>query len=259
MTDTDPGASARAGAAAPHDDSRRGRSRWLRAALALGLVVGLVVAVDGVRSAEDGVGSTDAATIATVPVAAVATAPTAAAAPAGSAPTGPSAPTPPVPPAPTPPVPPATAGAAPTDVPVIPDAPVGVEVMPLVGVGDDVALGALETTVVSVGAVRVSPHGPGEIAGPAAAVDLRVRNTSQAPVDLTGLVVTASSQDGGTPAVPASGDPASPLTGALAPGEERSGTYVFTTGPAPGDGATPSLRVEVGLDTARGVASVLAG
>lgn len=281
MVERDP---AGAGARAPARGgrwSRWGRSRWLRAALVLTLVVGLVLVVDGVRrhdgaasaaSADRADGAASAASTATPTArseagedAPQASGPPRAALPEGdgrpagapSGPVGPSAA--PSAPSGTPSEAPSDApGIAATDVPAAPGAPVGVETLPPVGVGDAVALGTLETTVVSVEEVRVRPNGPGEVAGPATAVGLRVRNTSKVPVDLTGLAVTASSRDGGTPAVPAGGDPARPLAGALAPGRERSGTYVFVSA-LPGAAAAAPLRVEVGLDTARGVASVLTG
>ena len=124
------------------------------------------------------------------------------------------------------------------------------------GVGQEVALGALRATVVSVEPVAVDARGPGEIAGPGAVVRLRVRNASSAPAGLAGLAVTASSPDG-VPAVPSGGEPAQPLAGALAPGEQRSGTYVFAL-PAGAPRGAPALRVEVGSDAAREVAVVLA-
>ena len=152
---------------------------------------------------------------------------------------------------------PSAGATAPARVPApAPATAVGVATPSPSPVGQEVALGELRATVVSVEPVAVDARGPGEIAGSGAAVRLRVRNASSAPADLAGLAVTASSPDG-VPAVPSSGEPAEPLAGALAPGEQRSGTYVFAL-PAGAPRGEPALRVEVGSDAAREVAVVLA-
>jgi uncharacterized protein YcnI len=96
---------------------------------------------------------------------------------------------------------------------------------------------------ITVGAVRdqkVSAELPGEIAGPAAVVPVTVRNSSNQPFSLDGVVVTAFYDDD-VPATETTVDPAKPLTGSLAAGRTAKGVYVFTV---PREQAS-TLRIEV--------------
>lgn len=90
-----------------------------------------------------------------------------------------------------------------------------------------------------IASTRVRAHGVGEVAGPALAFTLVLRNASDKPVDLGSVNVTASR--GGVPAVPTAEAPTRPLAGFLAPGASRTGVYAFV---APRTGAR-SLRLEV--------------
>jgi hypothetical protein len=123
---------------------------------------------------------------------------------------------------------------------------VAVSPAPPVAVGSTAAL--TTGVVVTVGAprrVRVTAQGPGEIAGPAVAVPVTVRNASAKPFDLGGLVVNAAFGRSATPAPPTDADPARRLAGALAPGATARGTYVFL---APG--GSSGFRFEVVSDAA---------
>ncbi len=128
-----------------------------------------------------------------------------------------------------------------------------------VPVGESVRVGpAVRARVDSVTSARVRPLGPGDIAGPAAVVVLRLVNTSAEPVDLAGLAVTATGADG-APAIPSDGKPSDVLTGSLPAGGERAGTYVFgLRGGGERATSTAGLRLEVGLSSAREVAVVVA-
>lgn len=125
-----------------------------------------------------------------------------------------------------------------------PDRPVGTATAAPVGTGAPAPLAeGVVATVKTVTPVRTVPRGAGEKAGSGAVVRLDVRNDSGSPVDLSTLTVTATAGDG-VPAAPSSGGVAAPLTGPLAGGGSRAGTYVFTL-PI---GATPSsLVVHAGL------------
>ena len=91
--------------------------------------------------------------------------------------------------------------------------------------GNGVKVSISETRPVDAIAV-----GPGEIAGAAVAVTVVISNESAELVDLGALVVTA--QDAaGTPALTASGEPASPILGAVDAGQQVSGVYVFVLPP----------------------------
>jgi hypothetical protein len=67
---------------------------------------------------------------------------------------------------------------------------------------------------------------PGTIAGPAVAVELKVKNSSEKPFSVGGLVVNANFK-GGLPGDPTTAKPAKRLTGDLAPGKTATGVYVF--------------------------------
>ncbi|WP_299038916.1 hypothetical protein [uncultured Pseudokineococcus sp.] len=121
----------------------------------------------------------------------------------------------------------------------MPTEPVATRTLPPVDVGEEGRFeSGLVATVEEVVPVRLDARGPGEVAGPGHAVVLELENGSSAPVDLAGVAVSATSEDG-TPAVPSSSSAAEPLTGALEPGGTARGTYVFA---AP-EGA--SLRIQV--------------
>ena len=96
-------------------------------------------------------------------------------------------------------------------------------------------LGGVSTTVTNVSALTTTATGPGEIAGPAVAVQVQIRNNGSTPFNLDSLFVTTN-DSGGAPGQPSTSDPASPLTGELAPADQATGTYVFrvpTTGRNP--------------------------
>ncbi len=127
------------------------------------------------------------------------------------------------------------------------------EMLPPVPVGEDVALQAdLTATVDGVEDVTITPRGPGDVAGPGEAVRLTLNNGTDEPVDLATLAVTATAP-GDVPAIPSDDPSAEPLTGTLAPGEERAATYVFRV-PEPG----AALSIEVGVNTSSDVAVISA-
>ena len=81
-------------------------------------------------------------------------------------------------------------------------------------------------SLVTIQAFIVGVSGPGEVAGPALAVTVKISNNSSKSVDVSSAVVTLLDAEGqvGTP-TPAS--PAAPFTGSLQPGASASGVYVF--------------------------------
>ncbi len=117
--------------------------------------------------------------------------------------------------------------------------PVATRTAEPVAVGEDAPFeGGLVALVTAVEAVDVEARGPGGVSGPGRLVRLELENGSDVAVDLDGVAVTATVDDG-SPAPAVSGSPTEPVGGELAPGASASGTYAFT---AP-EGA--SLRVEV--------------
>jgi hypothetical protein len=108
--------------------------------------------------------------------------------------------------------------------------------------------GGLVVTVEEIRTVEARGYGPGEIVGPAVAVVVRLRNDSQRPVNLNQLAVVVVDGDG-VPASPSRSEPAEQPRGALRPGMETTGIYVFRF-----DGDTSDAVVEVSHGQSRQVA-----
>jgi hypothetical protein len=120
---------------------------------------------------------------------------------------------------------------------------VGVSTLAPVGVEQQETFqSGIAVQVVEVDDVDAEAVVPGETAGPAIAVQIEARNTGRTDVDLIGFVVSASDEND-TPLLMNSSDPADPLGGVLAPGEARTGWYVFRVDGDP----TVVLRIEDGL------------
>jgi hypothetical protein len=186
-----------------HEDTAPGRSRtaWL-GLLALAVVAAVVaglIAVLGPADADD-----DAAAGGTPP-------PTS---PSTSAAAG------------APEQPPATASAPPAVASQVEGVPPALEP---VGLGDAVvAAPGITAEVSSVSALQASATGPGNVAGPALAVTVRITNGSDAPVELDELEVSLSYTAEEWSASPVNDGAVSPLRGMLAAGRTAEGTYVFS-------------------------------
>ncbi len=70
---------------------------------------------------------------------------------------------------------------------------------------------------------------PGEVAGPAVAVTVRITNTGSTPIDLGAVTVNVLDADGQASA-PLTSAPAAPLEGELQPGDDAEGVYLFEFG-----------------------------
>ncbi|MGB3827977.1 MAG: hypothetical protein WA962_04305 [Ornithinimicrobium sp.] len=81
--------------------------------------------------------------------------------------------------------------------------------------------------IVDVSRTTVTARAPGEIGGPAVRVDVAMSNVTDDPVDLDAVTVTGADASE-TPLSPLGVDPADPFTGALEPGAEAQGTYLFS-------------------------------
>jgi hypothetical protein len=82
-------------------------------------------------------------------------------------------------------------------------------------------------TIGSIEAIEGTAVGPGNIAGPALRVTVRIENGTAEDVSLDGVAVNMYSGAERTPASPL-GDPSqAPFTGMLAPGATGEGVYVF--------------------------------
>lgn len=120
------------------------------------------------------------------------------------------------------PIPAPSAGTIDDVIPV--PSPVPTEEVPL----DETAEleGTTELRVVDVTAVSVEAQTPGEVAGPALAVEVEIKNGSDADLDLSSTMVTLVGA-GDVLGQPTTSEPYSPFMGAVLPGDSATATYVF--------------------------------
>ena len=83
--------------------------------------------------------------------------------------------------------------------------------------------------ITEVKAIKAKAQLPGEVAGPAVALTVVVKNSSGKPVDLSAVVVNLLDSEQ-APGTEMSAEPARPLSGRLASGKSCTGIYVFTVG-----------------------------
>ena len=91
--------------------------------------------------------------------------------------------------------------------------------------------GVAEVELESVERVDAEARLPGEVAGPAVAVTVRITNNGSTPIDLGAVTVNVHDADGQVSA-PLTAEPAAPLEGELQPGEDAEGVYLFEFGAA---------------------------
>ncbi|MCZ2804096.1 hypothetical protein O2W18_03170 [Modestobacter sp. VKM Ac-2983] len=131
------------------------------------------------------------------------------------------------------PVPP-TVSSAPTDNAPVATAPTegGDELPPSlapVGLSDSATVGGgLTAALTAVRAIEGEGTGPGNVAGPALAVTVRLTNGTADRITLDGAVVSLAYTDDARPASPLDDPSAAPLSGVLEPGSSAEGVYVFS-------------------------------
>jgi hypothetical protein len=86
----------------------------------------------------------------------------------------------------------------------------------------------VSASLVSLDAIEGTATGPGNIAGPALRITVRIENGTDEPVSLGGVVVDLASGRDLVPASPLDDPSAAPFAGTVAPGEHADGVYVFT-------------------------------
>jgi hypothetical protein len=91
-------------------------------------------------------------------------------------------------------------------------------------------------------AIQGTGIGPGNVAGPALRVTVRIANRSGDPVGLDAVAVNLTSGEKHVPAPPLNDPSAAPFTGTVAPGDTAEGVYVFTIA----EGARDLVTVSVG-------------
>lgn len=155
----------------------------------------------------------------------------AAATTAGASPAFTTAPPPPLSPAPTGPT--ATATALPPSADPVPlDAAARV--------------GDVTVSLADVAAIQGTATGPGDVAGPALRVTVRLVNGTNDPLDLLGVAVSTTYGAGATPAPPLGDPSAAPLSGTLEPGATADGVYVFRVPTDARDSVTVSVGYQAG-------------
>jgi hypothetical protein len=102
--------------------------------------------------------------------------------------------------------------------------------------GDGVAV-----RLASIEATTAEGSLPGERSGPAVAVTVEMSNGSERSVSVGNVTVDLIDADG-VSAPPVVDPERPPLRGELAPGESRSGTYVFSLEPEDRDGVTVTVK-----------------
>ena len=96
-----------------------------------------------------------------------------------------------------------------------------------VGLDEKADVGAGVTAwIEKVRSISVTAKTPGEIAGPAVAVELSVHNGGDEPIDLSSAMVSLTSGDD-LLGQPTTSDPYAPFSGSLDADETASATYVF--------------------------------
>lgn len=114
--------------------------------------------------------------------------------------------------------------------------------LPPVGFEEDVTVADVTVALTAIEAIEGEATGPGNVAGPAVRVTVRLTNATGEVHSLDGVSVTLAYGPGGTPASPLEDRSRRPFAGSLASGDSVEGVYVFSV---PRDGMD-SVVVEVG-------------
>jgi hypothetical protein len=115
--------------------------------------------------------------------------------------------------------------------------------LPEVPLDAEAAVGnGIVATLPSIEAIEGTAVGPGNVAGPALKVTVRITNGTAEPVALGGVSVNLSYGPDQAPASPLDDTTREPFATVVQPGESADGVYVFTV---PAD-ARDSVTVEVG-------------
>jgi hypothetical protein len=117
--------------------------------------------------------------------------------------------------------------------------------LPEVPLDAEAAVGnGIVATLPSIEAIEGTAVGPGNIAGPALRITVRIANGTAEPVGLGGVSVNVSYGPDDTPASPLDDPSRAPFATVVQPGESAEGVYVVTV---PAD-ARDSITVEVGYE-----------
>jgi hypothetical protein len=120
--------------------------------------------------------------------------------------------------------------------------PPSLPAVPLDAVGD--VGNGVSASIAGVEAIQGEAMGPGNIAGPALRVTVRITNGTSAATSLDGVAVNLAYGSDLTPASPLDDPSQRPFHGSLAPGDAGEGVYVFTV---PED-SRDSITIDVGYE-----------
>jgi hypothetical protein len=117
--------------------------------------------------------------------------------------------------------------------------------LPPVALDDVAAVGnGMTASIVDIEAIQGEAMGPGNIAGPALRVTVRITNGTSAATSLDGVAVNLAYGADLTPASPLDDPSQRPFVGSVAPGKTGEGVYVFTV---PED-SRDSITIDVGYE-----------
>lgn len=133
-----------------------------------------------------------------------------------------------------------------TPVPAAPDPAAGADelppALPAAALDAPVDVEGVVASLVSVEPVDGQATEPGDVAGPAFRITVRIQNRTGQTVSLDGVTVNAFHGDEQTPSIPLAGPSAAPFSGTVRAGDSADGSYVFRV-PASGPQV---VTVEVG-------------
>jgi hypothetical protein len=138
---------------------------------------------------------------------------------------------------------PSSASAAPTSEPPAGDGTGLPPSLPAVPLQSQAAVGnGVTATLTGIEAIQGTASGPGNVAGPALRVTVRIQNGTADAVSLDAVAVNMYYDADRTPASPLEDPSQRPISGSVAPGQSADGVYVFTVPKSHRDAVT----VEVG-------------
>ena len=119
--------------------------------------------------------------------------------------------------------------------------------LPAVALDERAAVGdGVSAAIVSVEAIDGTATGPGNVAGPAVRVTVRLANDTAAPLSLDGVAVDLAHGSDLSPASPLDDPSARPFSGTVAAGDTAEGIYVFSVDEESRESVTVSVGYQAG-------------
>ncbi len=116
-----------------------------------------------------------------------------------------------------------------------------------VALTEEAAVGdGVTATVEDLEAIEAGSQGPGQVAGPAVRVTVRITNGTDAPVSLDAVAVDLSHGPDAVPASPLDDPTSAPFTGTAGPGADATGVYVFSVSEGQRDALTLAVGYQAG-------------